>query len=266
MVRNCPDADLYISGSDQIWNSDINGRIERPYYLSFVPHNKRKISFASSFGKTILRDDEVEENKKLLAQYSWISTREQSGANLVQSLGLNADAILDPTLWLTKEQWKKLEEPIRIPEKYILVYQLHQNNEMDKYIGELQEEYGMPCLRVDLYYHYVVKKGKHVICPTPGQFISLIKNANYIVSDSFHMTVFSIIFNKKFISIYSQNSFNDRIANILKWLNLENRHLEHYNDFAILDNDIDYTDVNKLLDEKNKEMRNLLNEKIQLLG
>ena len=80
------------------------------------------------------------------------------------------------------------------------------------------------------------------------------------------MTVFSIIFNKKFISIYSQNSFNDRIANILKWLNLENRHLEHYNDFAILDKDIDYTAVNKLLDEKNKEMRNLLNEKIQLLG
>lgn len=80
------------------------------------------------------------------------------------------------------------------------------------------------------------------------------------------MTVFSIIFNKKFISIYSQNSFNDRIANILKWLNLENRHLEHYNDFAILDKDIDYTAVNRLLDEKNKEMRNLLNEKIQLLG
>lgn len=66
------------------------------------------------------------------------------------------------------------------------------------------------------------------------------------------MTVFSIIFNKKFISIYSQNSFNDRIANILKWLNLESRHLEHYNDFAILDKDIDYTAVNKLLDEKTK--------------
>ena len=63
-----------------------------------------------------MRDEEVEENKKLLSQYSWISTREQSGANLVQSLGLNADAILDPTLWLTKEQWEKLEEPIRVPE------------------------------------------------------------------------------------------------------------------------------------------------------
>mgnify|MGYP000385229853 FL=1 len=54
LVRNCPDADLYISGSDQIWNSDINGRIERPYYLSFAPQNKKKISFASSFGKTKL--------------------------------------------------------------------------------------------------------------------------------------------------------------------------------------------------------------------
>ena len=80
LIRNCPEADLYISGSDQIWNSDINGRIERPYYLSFVPKNKKKISFASSFGKTKLRDEEVEENKKLLSQYSWISTREQSSS------------------------------------------------------------------------------------------------------------------------------------------------------------------------------------------
>jgi len=137
---------------------------------------------------------------------------------------------------------------------------------MDKYIGILQEKYGMPCLRVDLYYHYVVKKGKHVICPTPGQFISLIKNADYIVSDSFHMTVFSIIFNKKFISIYSQNSFNDRIANILKWLDLEDRHLEQYNDYSTIDKNINYTVVNKLLDTKNQEMRSLLNEKIKLLG
>lgn len=80
------------------------------------------------------------------------------------------------------------------------------------------------------------------------------------------MTVFSIIFNKKFISIYSQNSFNDRIANILKWLDLEDRHLEQYNDYSTIDKNINYTVVNKLLDTKNQEMRSLLNEKIKLLG
>lgn len=76
------------------------------------------------------------------------------------------------------------------------------------------------------------------------------------------MTVFSIIFNKKFISIYSQNSFNDRIANILKWLDLEDRHLEQYNDYSTIDKNINYTVVNKLLDTKNQEMRSLLNEKL----
>ena len=80
------------------------------------------------------------------------------------------------------------------------------------------------------------------------------------------MTVFSIIFNKKFISIYSQNSFNDRIANILKWLDLEDRHLVQYNDYSTIDKNINYTVVNKLLDTKNQEMRSLLNEKIKLLG
>ena len=84
---------------------------------------------------------------------------------------------------------------------------------------------------------------------------------------SFIATVlFSIIFNKKFISIYSQNSFNDRIANILKWLDLEDRHLEQYNDYSTIDKNINYTVVNKLLDTKNQEMRSLLNEKIKLLG
>ena len=78
--------------------------------------------------------------------------------------------------------------------------------------------------------------------------------------------MFSIIFNKKFISIYSQNSFNDRIANILKWLDLEDRHLEQYNDYSTIDKNINYTVVNKLLDTKNQEMRSLLNEKIKLLG
>lgn len=67
------------------------------------------------------------------------------------------------------------------------------------------------------------------------------------------MTVFSIIFNKKFISIYSQNSFNDRIANILKWLDLEDRHLEQYNDYSTIDKNINYTVVNKLLDTKIKK-------------
>lgn len=265
LKQDCPEAELYISGSDQIWNSDINGRIEKPYYLSFVPDNKNKISFASSFGKTKLREDEKDENRRLLKRYKWLTTREESGAEIIKDLGINAEPVLDPTLWLSKAQWEELAEPIKKPGNYILVYQLHQNSNMDQYVKKIEKVYGMPCFRIDLYYHYMIKAGKHVICPTPGQVISLVKNADCIISDSFHMTVFSIIFNKRFVSIYSENSFNDRIANILRWLNLEDRHLCSYEDFSPLGRSIDYTLVNSTLQEKVAEMYRMLEHNMKLL-
>ena len=266
LKRDCPEAELYISGSDQIWNSDINGRIEKAYYLSFVPDHKNKISFASSFGKTELREDEKNENRQLLKRYKWLTTREESGTKIINDLGLNAEPVLDPTLWLNREHWEELAEPIKKPRNYILVYQLHQNSGMDKYVKKIEKVYGIPCLRIDLYYHYMIKAGRHVICPTPGQVISLVKNADYVISDSFHMTVFSIIFNKRFMSIYSENSFNDRIANILRWLNLEDRHLCSFEDFSTLGKAIDYALVNSTLQGKIAEMHNMLEYNIKLFS
>lgn len=265
LKEDCPKAALYISGSDQIWNSDINGRIERPYYLSFVPDEKKKISFASSFGKTELRSEEEEENRTLLGRYKWLSTREQSGVEIIKNLGLDADAVLDPTFWLNREQWDELAELVKTPQHYILVYQLHQNAEMDQYVRKLENVYGMSCLRIDLYYHYMIKAGKHIVCPTPGQVITLIKNADYVISDSFHMTAFSIIYNKLFLSIFSEGSFNDRIANILNWFGLENRLLKAYSDFTTLKENIDYDEVNLRLNRKRKDMQTLLNQKLSQL-
>lgn len=265
LEQACPDADLYISGSDQIWNSDINGRIERPYYLSFVPDDRNKISFASSFGKTQLFDDEKDETRSLLSKYQWLSSREHSGTEIIRGLGLDADTVLDPTLWLSKAQWECLAEPVHTPKRYVLVYQLHNNKEMDQYVKQMEKKYKMPCLRVDLFYHYIVKSGRHIVCPTPGQLISLIRNAEYVISDSFHMTVFSIIFNRKFASIYSENSFNDRIACILKLLGLEDRHLENYNDFDIWKKEIDFGKTNRCLEEEKQQMRTLLEKNLQML-
>lgn len=253
-----PEADLYISGSDQIWNSSINGRIERPYFLSFVPDEKKKMSFASSFGKTFLDDLEKRETRDLLSRYDCISTREESGANIVRSLGLNAEAILDPTLWLTASEWGALAESVKTPAHYILVYQLHDNKKMDEYVKNIQKKYNMPCLRIDLYYHYVVKAGRHIVCPTPGQVIELIRKADYVISDSFHMTVFSILFEKKFLAIYSENSYNDRIGNILGWLGLIERHLESYDDYDMLKADISYEDVFEILNSKRSELNGWL--------
>lgn len=255
--------DIYISGSDQIWNSSINGSIIGPYFLDFVPDSSIKISFASSFGKTKLDPYEIDETKRLLSRYDCITTREESGAKIVQDLGIKAKAILDPTMWLRKEDWEVLKEKVKTPSKYILVYQLHGNKEFDNYVRALEKKYKMPCLRIDLYYHYVIKAGRHVICPTPGQVISLIENAAYVVTDSFHMTVFSILFHKKFISLYSENSFSDRINNILLWLNLLDRHVDNYQDFNTLCDEINYDQIDKILTETRNGLWEWLMETIE---
>lgn len=258
----CPQVNLYISGSDQIWNSDINGRIEKPYYLSFTPEEKTRISFASSFGMTRLKDEEVDDNRWLLERYSWLSVREQSGVEIIRKIGLKADVLLDPTFWLSRDEWDELADPIRTPKHYILVYQLHHNSKMDQYVKKIEKEYGIPCLRIDLYYHYIIKAGQHCICPTPGQVITMIKNADYIISDSFHMTAFSIIYNKLFISCFSANSFNDRIANILQFFGLEKRGIKTYEDFISLRENIDYRKINTRLETAKHDMQALLDRKL----
>lgn len=264
MQENGLPYDLYISGSDQIWNSSINGSIIGPYFLDFAPEASLKMSFASSFGKTALDISEVDETRRLLSRYDCITTREESGVKIVESLGIEAKAILDPTLWLQKEDWEILKEDIRTPKNYILVYQLHGNKDFDNYVRALEKKYKMPCLRIDLYYHYILKAGRHVICPTPGQVISLIEKATYVATDSFHMTVFSILFHKKFISLYSENSFSDRINNILLWLNLMDRHVDNYQDFSTLREEIDYGHVDEVLSKKRDELWIWLKETISL--
>ena len=80
----------------------------------------------------------------------------------------------------------------------------------------MSECYGIPCLRVEIYYHYILKGEKIIVTPTPEQLLSLIESAEYVISDSFHMSVFSIIFHKKFGAIYSKDAFNGRIISALK--------------------------------------------------
>lgn len=265
LIEACPQADIYISGSDQIWNSDINGGIEKAYYLSFTPEISKRISFASSFGKSSLNENEKEETRKLLSRYNWITTREDSGNKIIKDLGLESKAILDPTMWMTKDEWEKLSEPISIPPRYILVYQLHKNKNLDKYVYDLQKKYRIPCLRIDLYYHYIVKCGMHRICPSPGQVIYLIKNASYIVTDSFHMTAFSIIFEKQFVSVYSDNSYQDRIENILSWLSLKEQHLQSYEDYNKLFSQIDYEKSRSILKEEREKLNTWLDSELKKL-
>lgn len=255
-------SDIYCTGSDQTWNSTWNDGILPPMFLSFVPDNIRKISYASSFGKSQLDDWEIDETRNLLSRYYAISVRENSGVNIIHRLGLPAvTQVLDPTLQVDRSFWLKYIGKPRFKESYVLVYQLNTNHEFDKYAKEYARRKGKKLVRFCWRIDQCIKSGKPVIIPEVIDFVSLIYYSDTVITDSFHATAFSINMNVTPICIYP-NEFGGRIASILKLTGLEKQHLTSYNDFSYIDAKIDFATVNRILNAERQKGFNFLKRAI----
>lgn len=263
LVENVPEADIYCTGSDQVWNSDWNKGIQKAFFLEFV-QDKPKISYAASFGKSELDQEEIEITKEMLKKYDHISAREKSAVKIIHDLGIKeVEHVLDPTLMLNKEEWSKLKTDIKHKGKYILVYQLNTKNpEFDQYVKKLSRIKKIPVIRVSNVIYQAFKYGKFVYCPTVNEFLTYFLNAEYIVTDSFHATGFSINFNKKFVSIFPKK-FSTRLQSILELTGLENRRVQDFNNFSIIDKEIDYQKVNEIIEKERKKSMDYLKNAIK---
>lgn len=243
-------SDIYCTGSDQTWNSAWNMGIKPELFLSFVPDNVPKISYAASFGKLQLDDWEKEETKRLLSRYDAISVRESSAVDICRELGLKATQVLDPTLQVTRDFWMEIASPRLLKEKYVLVYQLNTNVQFDKYAKEYAKRRGCKLVRFCIRHYQALRPGKPLIIPKPEDFISAIAYADTVITDSFHATAFSCNLNIPMICIYPSD-YSSRLASLLELMGLENRHLTDYNDFSFVDrNVIDFTHVNEVLNRE----------------
>lgn len=265
LLENPPQADVYCSGSDQIWGKIGTVDFDEAYFLEFVK-NKKCIAYASSFGKTELSENLNNNLDKLLKKYTKILVRENSAKDLLQKRNIdNVEWVLDPTLLLSQDEWKELAQKSekKKNKKYVLIYQLHDNKEFEKYAEKFAKEKGLELLRLTSSIYHIVRTGKMVYLPTPYDLLSYFENAEYVLTDSFHATVFSIIFNKKFIDILPVNKTGTRIESILNLFGIENRILKSYEDMKLIENPIDYNKVNeKLKIEREKSLR-LLKDAIE---
>ena len=253
LSKKVPVADIYITGSDQVWNSEWNGGIDKSLFLDFVPNNKRKIAYAASFGKKELDKSEIEITRELLKKYDKISLRELSGVDIVNKLEIkNAQNVLDPTLLLSGDEWRKISSHRFNNKKYILVYNLNRNKKIDTYALNLSKKTGLKIIFLSYQIHEFYKKGKMLCNPKVQDFISLIDNAEYIITDSFHATAFSINLEKQFIIVYP-NKYSTRLKSILELLNLNNRVAKDDKDMSLLTNKIDYKYVNKKMMDLRQE-------------
>jgi len=263
ILSNLPKADIYCTGSDQVWNSEWNDEIDKALFLNYVPDNKKRIAYAASFGKIELEASEKDKIKEMLKKYDRISLRESSGVNIVNDLGIKgAVNVVDPTLLLSGNEWRKITSNKYNYEKYILVYNLNRNKKIDNYAKNLSKKTGLKILYLSYQLHEFYKKGKMVCNPKVEDFISLIDNAEYVISDSFHATAFSLNLNTQFIIVYP-GKFNTRLQSLLKLLDLENRVAINDSDLRIIENKIDYKLVNKKMIKMRDESLNWLKKSLE---
>lgn len=242
------DADVYFSGSDQVWNSGWNKGVIAPFYLSFVDKKKIKAAYASSFGRNQISDLEVEDSCQYINQFDYISVREKSGVEILKKqFGYEgAIQLVDPTLAMPSEFWRKVSKRKNIEEKYILIYNLERNKKFDTYSVELAKKTGLKAVRLCTRFDQIIRTGKSVMMPEIFEFIWLIDHAEYVLTDSFHATAFSINMGTHPICVYP-TEYSCRIAELLEMFGIEQCHVADWSDLDVVNRKIDWVTVNKKL-------------------
>lgn len=252
LEANPPVADVYITGSDQVWNSIWNQGIDRSYFLDFAPAGKPRIAFSASIGREQLDTEEIPETKRLLEKYSAISVREQSAVELLASMDIKSTLVLDPTLMLEAEEWRKLATKQKREKPYILIYQLNPNPQMDQYAEQLAQKKNWEIIRIGFGHSDRRKGGKCVMLPSVEEFLGLFCDAACVLTDSFHATAFSLNLGTDFISVLP-GRFGTRIESILKLTRTENRILTSYDDLTVVDRSIDEKNVQNIFTVERKK-------------
>lgn len=263
LEKEIPEADIYVTGSDQVWNSIWNGGLLPEFFLKFAPKNRKKISFSSSIGTNNINDSEKNEMQNLLKEYNAISVRENSAIETLKNIDINdVIRIIDPTLLITRESWSEKASKRIIKDNYVLIYQLNRNKKFDIYAKKFAKKYNCKLIRICLRYDQIRLPGKSIVIPDVSEFLSLIKYSSYIITDSFHATAFALNFNKEFVSIYP-NNFSSRINDILIETHTLDRHLTNYFDFDLVKRKIDFEYINHYLDKERKNAIEFLERNIK---
>ena len=250
-------ADVFMTGSDQVWGPTISGTYDTSYFLDFVTETK-KIAYAASFGRTEFTPEVLKIYREMLLHYDTIAVRENSAVDLLHQMQVPCTGqVLDPTLLLTDEEWSKYIKK-DIQTKYVLVYQLHNNPILSHYAIRFAKHVGLPLLRISPTFHQFKRGGKFVYLPDMGAFLSYIKNSTYFITDSFHGTAFAINFNRQFIEILPNNKTGARNQSILQLTKLQERIVTNYNDFSIAKKKIDYNLVNAIIEKERKKSMAIL--------
>ena len=262
--------DILISGSDQIWNVDYTESLDI-YFQSVLSESKKKnikkLSYAASFGFRKIPSGYESVYANLIKNMDSILVREEDAVGVSKVLGRSdAKCVLDPTLLLNADKWSELISNERIVDgEYVLVYSLNSSYRIYEEASRLAKKYGLRkvCLKRSFCPPCLDDSWLDLYAISPENFLQLVKNAKFVVTNSFHALVFSITFNTNFFAFLEKtDTVNSRLESILSMLKLDARICY---EGAHLDLDaglVDFSWANEKLKEKRKESCKILLESI----
>ena len=251
-----PKCDAYITGSDQLWNPTItHGQLDPAYFLMFAPYNSKKIAYAVSPCQ-LNADKHKEELVKYLDNLTSISIREaEKKLDLEKIANRRIEICIDPTLLLDSKDYEKYERNDKLPNsEYILVYAFKDTKNPDliqKIVKQAEHTFKIPVYDISLEKISLPSFVKKVDCVSPGNFISFIKNAKFIITNSFHGTAFSIIYRKEFCSVVKSITAS-RMSELMLSLELDDRLITEYNQVRVqkcFENKVKYFEANACISE-----------------
>ena len=268
LTKQAYECEAVVVGSDQLWGS---ANIAAGYFtLEFVPDNDKKIAYSTSFGVSVIPKQLHKHTKKFLNRIDFLSIREQTGKKIIQDLtGRDAPVVCDPTMLLTSEQWLEIQkkEPFTDGD-YILTYFMGDNPQQREFVKRIKEKTGYKIVGL-LHGSTFIESDENYCDETPynvgpGEFLNLIRNAKYVCTDSFHCSVFSILYGTEFFSFPRDNekssfSTNDRLHTLLSWTGLQDRMLNgNENIDVVLTMRLDCKAINEALDNNRKQSMDYL--------
>ncbi len=260
LEQNPPAADIYIAGSDQIWNTFFRNGYDRAFYLNFAPKSSRRISYAASFATDSIYGGAEEFVAQQLKNLDAISVRETSALQLLESLGRkNGQLVCDPVFLLSTDKWLKLLANCPKPKKdYIVVYDCEQSVPLRKIVMQLSSITGLPI-------HSLATTAGHyaqrdLALGGPIVFLSEIASARYVVANSFHALAFSLIFKKDFFIANRAEQINTRMRDFLEFLGLSERLINSPQQAST--ERIDFTPVNAKLSQLIQQSKQFISEQL----
>lgn len=247
LKNNPPEADVYIAGSDQIWNTMFPNGLDPAFYLDFGNESTRRISYAASFATKSVASHHADFLRKQLGNLDAVSIREESGLRITGSLDIGADICCDPAFLLSTAQWDKISDDTRTKDKYLFVYDFERSREIKTVAKKIARIRGLKIFTVSE--RPLPYADRDYSDCSPAMFLRLIKNADCVLSNSLHGTIFSIIYRRDFLVVNRADGLNVRMADLMKRYGLEDRLVTAESAEAAFKTHIDYPAINDKLEK-----------------